>query len=54
LSEYAGAAAYQAYETGYNLQQTLTDSGTKSMAWYGQPFSYQTGRTMRFEVRYVF
>ncbi|HEY3929248.1 MAG TPA: TonB-dependent receptor [Candidatus Koribacter sp.] len=54
LPLYAGAATYQAYETGYNLQQALQAGGTKASSWYGLPFSYQLARTMRFTLRYSF
>jgi hypothetical protein len=54
------ALSYQTYESGYNVQQFINgvpSSGippvTKS-AWYGQPFTYQLPRTLRFGVSYDF
>lgn len=52
------AASYQAYETGYNVQQWINDTSigpavTKS-SWYGMPFTYQLPRSMRFGVTYSF
>ena len=52
------ASSYQAYESGYNVQSLINDTSagpavTKS-AWYGQPFTYQLSRSMRFGVTYSF
>ena len=60
------ATSYQTFESGYNVQQWINGGGscpncgggtaapiTKN-AWYGQPFTYQLPRTMRFGVTYTF
>jgi hypothetical protein len=54
-----GASSYQSLEGGYNVQTWINGNNgaalpvTKS-AWYGQPFTYQLPRTMRFGVSYDF
>jgi hypothetical protein len=53
------ASSYQAYETGYNLQQWINDTSLGQAAvtknsWYGMPFTYQLPRSMRFGVSYTF
>jgi hypothetical protein len=54
LSLYQGAATYQQYETGYNIANAISSGGTKFNSQYGQPFSYQLARNMRFTVRFNF
>ena len=54
LGLYSGAATYQAYESGYNVQQLMSTAGTVGNSWYGQPYSYQQARTLRFTVRFNF
>jgi hypothetical protein len=54
LGLYNGAATYQAYESGYNVQQLINTAGTVGNSWYGQPYSYQSARTVRFTVRFSF
>ncbi len=57
---YAGAASYQALETGYNVNQWINGDATTGApaviknSWYGQPFSFQNARSIRFNVRYTF
>jgi len=55
----AGAAAYQVFETGYNVQQWINGNGGAvsrviQSGWYGQPFTYQLPRGIRFELHYTF
>ena len=61
----AGAPAYQVFETGYNVQQWINGvapygaggAGFPAViksGWYGQGFSYQLPRTIRFELHYRF
>ena len=59
------ATSYQTFESGYNVQQWINGSSncpacggtalpvTKS-SQYGQPFTYQLPRSMRFGVTYTF
>jgi hypothetical protein len=59
------ATSYQTFESGYNPQTWINGNSncpacggaalpvTKS-AWYGQPFTYQLPRTMRFGLTYTF
>ena len=53
------ATSYQTFESGYNVQTWVNGNNgavapiTKS-TWYGQPFTYQLPRTMRFAVTYTF
>ena len=54
LGLYNGAATYQAYESGYNTQQLINAAGTVGNSWYGQPYSYQSARTLRFTLRFNF
>jgi hypothetical protein len=56
----SNAASYQTLEGGYNVQQWINGNAaagvlpvTKS-AWYGQPFTYQLSRGIRFGVNYSF
>jgi hypothetical protein len=51
---FGGAAAYQAYETGYNLQQTITNSGVVKSNQYGVPNQWQIPRTIRMKLSYSF
>ena len=51
---FQGAATYQAYETGYNAQQAITNSGVILGSQYGKPNIWQLPRTIRFTVRYTF
>jgi hypothetical protein len=48
----AGAATYQALETGYDPKAAL--SGVIASSWYGKPFLYQNARSIRFNLRYTF
>jgi hypothetical protein len=56
----AGAATYQALESGYNVQQFINgDAATGAPAviknsWYGKPFLFQNARSIRFTLRYTF
>jgi len=59
----AGAAAYQTFESGYNVQsyinqiQTIAGNTQPAVAlssWYGQPYTYQQARTIRLKLRYTF
>lgn len=50
----SGAAAYQAYETGYNAQQTITNSGVILSSQYGKASGWQAPRTIRLTLRYTF
>ena len=56
----AGAATYQALESGYNVSQFINGdpaSGAPKViksGWYGQPFLYQNARSIRFTLRYTF
>jgi len=55
----ADATSYKTFESGYNVQTWINGNNgavgpiTKS-TWYGQPFTYQLPRTMRFGVTYSF
>jgi hypothetical protein len=54
----SNASSYQAYESGYNVQALINNTSagpavTKS-SQYGQPFTYQLPRSMRFGVSYNF
>jgi hypothetical protein len=61
----ADATSYKTFESGYNVQQWINGNSncpacggtaapiTKS-SQYGQPFTYQLPRTMRFGVTYTF
>jgi hypothetical protein len=51
---HGGAAAYQAYETGYNAQQTITNSGVIKSNEYGVPNQWQIPRTIRLKLSYNF
>ena len=51
---YQGAATYKQYETGYSIPDAIAAGGTKASALYGQPFSYQAARSIRFNVRFTF
>ncbi|MDR3762868.1 MAG: TonB-dependent receptor [Acidobacteriota bacterium] len=51
---YGGAAAYQAFETGYNAQSTITADGVILSNQYGKPVSWQSPRTVRLALRYIF
>jgi hypothetical protein len=51
---YSGAAFYQAAETGYNVQSLINPDGVVLNSQYGQPYLYQTGRQLRFGLRYTF
>jgi hypothetical protein len=53
-SVFNGAAAYQAFETGYNAQQTITNSGVIKSSAYGVPQQWQTPRTIRMKLSYNF
>ena len=56
----AGAATYQALETGYNVSQFINGdaaSGAPAViksSWYGKPFLYQNARSIRFTLKYTF
>jgi Carboxypeptidase regulatory-like domain len=55
----AGAATYQALESGYNPQTWINGNGGATSpviknSWYGQPFLYQNARSIRFTLRYTF
>lgn len=54
LSLYQGAATYQQYETGYNVASAISAGATRASSQYGQPFSYQLARSLRFTVRFNF
>jgi hypothetical protein len=49
-----GASFYQTAESTYNVSQKLTGSGFAKSSWYGQPYSFQLARSIRFTVRYTF
>lgn len=51
---YSGAAAYQAFESGYNVQALSTSQGMIGNSTYGMPYLYQLGRQVRFALRYTF
>lgn len=53
-SIYGGAAAYSAFEGGYNVQSLLSKDGTVGNSTYGQPYLFQLGRQVRFALRYTF
>ena len=53
-SIYGGAAAYSAFESGYNVQSLLKTDGTVGNSTYGQPYLFQLGRQVRFALRYSF
>jgi len=59
------ATSYQTFESGYNVKTYInggapcancggTASPVTKSAWYGQPFTYQQPRTIRFELSYTF
>ena len=55
----SGAALYQILEGGYNPQQWINGNGgavsrVVKSSWYGQPFLFQLGRSIRFTLRYTF
>jgi hypothetical protein len=52
----SGAAAYKAFESGYSIPQYINGptSPVTLSSQYGQPFTYQLSRTIRFKVRYTF
>jgi len=49
-----GAAAYLAYESGYNTQALANARGVVLNSQYGQPFLFQNGRVLRLGVHYNF
>jgi hypothetical protein len=57
-----GANLYNALETGYNAQQWInggagtygTASAVTPSTWYGKPYRYQYGRSMRFGAKFTF
>lgn len=51
-----GAAAYQAFESGYSIPQFINGPANPVTlsSQYGQPFTYQIGRTLRLMVRFAF
>lgn len=65
-----GAGLYQTTETGYSVQQWINGNGQPATiggkrnpdylapviksSWYGMPFQYQAGRSMRISVHYTF
>src|SRR5579862_1204468 len=56
---YSGAGLYQELESGYNVQQFLTANGAGQPnvighGWYGQPYLYQLGRSVRLALRFTF
>jgi hypothetical protein len=53
-SIYGGAAAYSAFESGYNVQSLLKADGTVGNSTYGQPYLFQLGRQVRFALHYTF
>jgi len=53
-SIYSGAPAYQAFESGYNVQSLMTTDGTIGNSTYGQPYLFQLGRQVRFALKYSF
>ena len=53
-SIYSGAAAYNAYEHPYNVQQLATSQAVVGNSTYNQPYLYQLGRQLRFSLRYTF
>jgi len=53
-SIYGGAAAYQAFESPYNVQSLSTSQGLIGNSTYGMPYLYQLGRQVRFALRYTF
>jgi hypothetical protein len=52
ISIFNGAAAYQQFETGYDVQGNL--GGVAKDSNYGQPIRYQLARSLRFTLRYNF
>jgi hypothetical protein len=53
-SVFDGAPMYNAYENGYNAQQTITNSGVILSNQYGKANLWQQPRTIRFALRYTF
>jgi hypothetical protein len=53
-SVFDGAPMYNAYENGYNAQQTITNSGVILSNQYGKASLWQSPRTVRFAIRYTF
>jgi hypothetical protein len=52
-SIFNGAAFYQAVETGYNAQATVTSSGIVKNALYGQPNLWQISRHIRLGAQFT-
>ena len=55
----SGAALYQILESGYNVQQWINGNAGAvpkviQSSWYGKPYLYQLGRSIRFTLRYTF
>jgi hypothetical protein len=51
---YGGAATYQAFESGYNVQSLANADGVISNSQYGHPYLYQNGRSIRLGLHYTF
>ena len=54
-----GALIYHELESGYNVQEWINGNGGQvpsvvQHANYGQPYLYQLGRSIRFNLRYTF
>jgi hypothetical protein len=54
-SVFNGAGFYQASETGYNVQQAITNGGNfVANSAYGQPNIWQHSRALRLGVKFTF
>ena len=51
---YSGAATYQAFEGGYNVQTLANADGVITNSQYGKPYLYQNGRSFRVGLHYTF
>jgi len=51
---YSGAATYQAFMTGYNVQSLINPNGVVLNSQYNQPYLYQTGRSIRIGAGFTF
>ena len=50
----SGAATYQTFESGYNVQDLVNSDGVVKNSQYGQPYLYQNGRSLRLGLNYTF
>jgi hypothetical protein len=51
---FTGAAFYQTVETGYNVQQQVTNAGVIQNSLYGKPNLWQVSRTIRVGAQFTF